>query len=80
MGPHILEDLTHKMEGQPSKKQVNLVLGMYRKKYVYIIYIYLFVDVFSGACECPLFFLRGGGNESTPKNEQAAVASLVLGS
>ena len=26
---HILEDLTHKMEGQPPKKEVKWVLGIY---------------------------------------------------
>ncbi len=30
---HILEDLTHKMEGQPPQKEVSWVLGIY-------IYIY----------------------------------------
>ena len=25
---HILEDLTHKMEGQPQKKEVKKILGM----------------------------------------------------
>ena len=27
--PHILEDLPHKMEGQPPQKKVNCVLGRY---------------------------------------------------
>ena len=29
MGPQILEDLTHKMEGQPRKKEVNWVILIY---------------------------------------------------
>ena len=33
---HILEDLTHKMEGQPPKKMVSWVLG------IYMLYIYIY--------------------------------------
>ena len=33
---HILEDLPHKMEGQPLKKEVNWVLGIYVYMYIYI--------------------------------------------
>ena len=39
---HILEDLTHKMEGQPPKKDVIWVLGMY-------VYIYIYTFIF-GQC------------------------------
>ena len=33
---HILEDLTHKMEGQPPKKQVSWVLGLYLYDFGYL--------------------------------------------
>ena len=32
---HILEDLTHKMEGQPPKKDVIRVLGISLSLYIY---------------------------------------------
>ena len=36
---HILEDLTHKIEGQPRKKQVSWFLGIY-------IYIHQILDIY----------------------------------
>ena len=42
----MLEDLTHKMEGQPTKNkgQLGWVLGMLMYKYIYVyIYIYLYI-------------------------------------
>ena len=43
MGPHILEDLTHKMEGtQPVKKEVIWALGVY---VIYMcVYIYILME------------------------------------
>ena len=40
---HILEDLPHKMEGQPFKKKVNWVLGIYRCKYIYLYTVQIYV-------------------------------------
>ena len=33
---HVLEDLTHEMEGQPPKKEVIWVLGTYIIIYIYV--------------------------------------------
>ncbi len=42
MGPHILEDLTHKMEGtQPVKKEVIWALG------VYVIYMCVYIYIYT---------------------------------
>ena len=42
---HILEDLTHKMEGQPPKQQVSWALGKYIYMYIHVNQTYIYIDI-----------------------------------
>ena len=48
---HISEDLTHKMEGQPHKKEVSRILGIVYYIYICFNCIYIYSFIFE-ACVC----------------------------
>ena len=53
----LLEDLIHKMEGLPPKKEVSRVLGMYGYIYIFIIlYIYAYLSSCYYVSRCVLEF------------------------